>query len=355
MTVAATIKALSRFAGRRNECLGVDLGSHTIKMAQLKSVGGRWTVTNRLTLPVADAMTSDESFSVDQLGDFLKPLSRRPLSNRQACSCVLPSSAVDIRSVEVPPGTAREVDQMATEALRDAMPSFDDRIVKLWHHSISPHDMAVVSGVSVHCEAAESIVDDLGGVGLNCYRMDSLPFALARASTLTPDYRPDQSVGMLDWGHRTVTLVIAKGGRPEFIRSFRDCSGLSAVNAIAEGLKITPQEALAALCTARLFENDNSASRSAIGRAIEQLLQADLQRVADELHKTLMYLRHHASRIQPTVLQLAGGMATVDNIAEFIQEQSGIETKVWSLDASNAAPSDPLFATAFAASVREVC
>ena len=331
--------------------LGIDIGTTSIKMARVNMTGGRWTISNRLVLPVRDKRTKyspDDGFR--GLADELNILRSRTLATRHDCSCVLPMSLTDIRSVEVPDGADSDVHQMAVEALKDCYPDFDQRVTKSWRHSETPHDMAMVSAVSVRTGIAEQIVADLDGVHLKCVSMNSLPFMLARAAEMSHAVNDHQPVGLLDWGHSSVTFVVARQGRPEFVRSFRDCSGGSAVCSLSEGLQLDEDDIRHVLATCGLPSTGTSPDAHGISQSVRQMLMPEIEKVCGELQKTLMYLRHHLRPLLPARLLLFGGMASIPNIADAFQEHCRIETFPWSLNADNSHSTDPIYAVAMAAS-----
>lgn len=335
--------------------LGIDIGSSSIKMARMKWQSGRWTITNRLLIPVEQP---SENLEQDLRGGFLaqplQVLQNRPLKNSYDCSCVLPMSVTDIRSVEIPQGNADEVRQMATEALRDASPDFDERVTTLWQHSVTPHDLAMVSGISVSNPVGESIVSDLSQVGLRCSEIESLPFALARAAEMTPSGCCTQPIGLLDWGHESVTFVVSYRGRPEFVRTFRDCGSGETLTAVAKGLDMSVEDTRHVLAACGLPKGKSDSSTAAISRTVEQLMIPEMRNIAAELRKTLLYLRHHLSRILPARLMLFGGMAAVPNLDHVFQDLCDIETCPWSLNADNSHHTDPVYAVALATSAREI-
>ena len=336
--------------------LGIDIGSSSIKMARMEWHGGRWTITNRLLLPVDKLPDDIERGLADGfLSQTLQVLKKRPLSNSHHSSCVLPMSVTDIRSVEVPNGNAKEVDQMATEALRDASPDFNQRVTTLWRHAVTPHELAMVSAVSISNLTGEGVVNSLSEVGLRCCSIESVPFAMTRAASMSPGGRTTQPVGLLDWGHDSVTFVVAYQGRPEFVRSFRNCGSRFILKTLAEGLSMSTEDTRHVLAACGLPGNSaGQQNNNHISRTIEQIITPEIQNVAAEIRKTLLYLRHHISRILPSRLILFGGMAAVPNIAGLFQDQCGVETKPWSLDADNSHHTDPTFALALATSAREI-
>ena len=175
-------------------------------------------------------------------------------------------SLTELRSVDVPVGTESDVEQMALESLKDLYPDdFDDRITRLWRQNETGYDLAHVASLSLPDILGVRIVEQLSAARLNCGAIDGLPFALARAADMSPIGRGGQPIALLDWGHTSVTFVVSRMGRPEFVRTFRDCGSHRSVDAIAQGLGLSHSDALNVLTTFGLPGNRARCRRS-IGR-----------------------------------------------------------------------------------------
>lgn len=334
---------------RRDALLGVDIGSSSVKMVRLRRESGRWQIANRLTLPYeaeSDSLTDD--LLAGKVGRQLHVLKQRKLTGLEECCCVLPAQLTDIRTVEVPQGSEREVTLMAGEALRDSFgDESDHRVTRLWLHHHSPHDLAMVSGISTRTDVGEQIVADLNQAGFDCRSMVSLPFTLAQAASMSACARGPHPVGLLSWQHSGATFVVTKDDRPEFMRQLRDCSGRQVEQRLQDGLNISREEAVSVLST---FGLSAAGDTCGVGQAVEKIIQPDLQQLAAEIKKTMLYLRHHLPSLLPGRIVLFGGMATVPHISSAIEQISGVETRPWSLESETSHASDPLFALAIAAS-----
>ena len=352
MIKLSTTRQHRRKGGTRRNTLGIDIGTGAIKMARMVWQDERWTVGNQLVLPIR---TTPRDFPQEVcdglLSEQLRPLQNRPLAQKHDCACVLPMSLTELRSVDVPVGTESDVEQMALESLKDLYPDdFDDRITRLWRQNETGYDLAHVASLSLPDILGVRIVEQLSAARLNCGAIDGLPFALARAADMSPIGRGGQPIALLDWGHTSVTFVVSRMGRPEFVRTFRDCGSHRSVDAIAQGLGLSHSDALNVLTTFGLPGN----RAAAVAQSVDSLIAPELQRIGGELRKTLLYLQRHVSSLIPSRLVLFGGMATVPNVAGAVQAHSNVETSVWSLTGDNSNRCDPLYAVAMAASVGEL-
>src|SRR5688572_20825929 len=123
------MSVLNCTAGRNNRAtatrrakrgwIGIDVGTHAIKLAQLERyaagirIAGRWTLVDP-NHALATAPTSDSTPLADQLSN-IKTLKR--LFSGSKCAAVLPTSLVEFRNFEVPAGSHAELQRMAGEEL----------------------------------------------------------------------------------------------------------------------------------------------------------------------------------------------------------------------------------------------
>lgn len=339
---------LTRLRRARRSLTGIDIGTDSIKLAQVERQGTDWKLANCLTIPsVSSTAELTDALRSGALAKALSRLGNRSRSRLLNVACALPMSTIDLRTVDVPVGSEEEVQQMAMESLRDIFEEdFDDRVTKTWLHSIRDSDnMTEVSAISVRSDMVEHMAEDLHSHRLNCRILDGLPFALTRAAGMLPDHQPGQPVAIVDWGHTSVTLVIALNGKPEFIRILRGCSGSTAERLLFEGLGVLPGEARQLLATVGLPHEDDSGASAALKRTIGSLLSQWHRTFSREVQKTLTYLRHHRSRLAPGQVILTGGIAAVPNIVPHLQEACDLPIVPWSLSGNR---NESLFATAIA-------
>lgn len=349
-----TVSNKARSGKRKNQSsiLGIDIGCSSIKMARIARTNSGFRIANRLVLPFEDQAFLDLPSLVEsgQLRKRLSVLSEQPLRERQTCCCVVSMSATEFRSVEVPDGSQTEVELMARESFRDSLPDFDERIVKTWKHTQSPHGMAMVSGISMPVDLSETIVHELGRAGLDCISLHSQPFALAGAMSLMSSDSAPSTIGLLSWEHTNAFFVAIHNGRVEFVRTLRDCGGHAVLKRIAEGLQLSQTDAASILMRFGVAGSEHRSDTSGIVDFIQQIIHPELQNICYEFRKTLTYLQHHLPALLPEQIRLFGGMGIVPNLSSLMEAECDIPTLPWSLNASNSLSTDPLFAGAIAAS-----
>ena len=112
---------------------------------------------------------------------------------------------------------------------------------------------------------------------------------MTRAADMTAGGCSTQPVGLLDWGHESVTFVVAYHGRPEFVRSFRSCGSGRVLTTLQEGLGLSEEDARHVLAASVLpGKSRSSIAPTALNRTVEQLVTPEIQRVAAKVKKTLL-------------------------------------------------------------------
>ncbi|MCA9051765.1 MAG: hypothetical protein KDA89_23665, partial [Planctomycetaceae bacterium] len=348
--------------------LGIDIGTNTLKMAQAERRRDGWQIVNRIVLPLPE---SAGEFDGDIRGDVnsdnigggrfdvvrrqLQRLGERPLATSPECVCVLPRDVTDFSTLELPDGDAAELSQMAQEALKDVyVDDFDQRTIQCWRNSVIVQGMAEVLTVSVPTATAEDLIGSLAGGRLDCRCLDPLPIALARAAAMTRIGHAVAPAALLDWGHSGITFVVSQYGRPAFVRTLRGRGSSQFLTSVCEAMNLSVSDARNLVAAVVLPGENNGGGQ--ISTVLRSLLAPELQHLAGELKRTLLYLRHHRPKLVPSHLTLFGGMAAVPNIAGKVRPVFTLPTNVWSLGAENSNSADPMFAAAIGASAeRLVC
>ena len=336
----------------RASILGIDLGTSSVKMARMEVLLGRWTVSSRLVIPAEESVAGFYTASdIDMLSQQLAVLANRPTESNQECICVLPRSICDFTQIEVPFGSDAEVKTAAIEAIQSQMgDAFQARSFQMWRHSDSAEEMATVSCASYHQAVAQRVMDQLKSVGLKCVGVECHPFAIARACQLSRLGQTNGPIAILDWGHSAVSLMIVMNGQPQSYRLLPGCSAANAIHLVAKQLAIPIDEAQQLLNGCSLPSRFSDYKSDTLSERLLEFMMPEFRKVAEQTQHLLRHLRKNNPQSVPGSMLLMGGMGAIENLAQLLQQLTGIETSSWALDSEHAHASDSVYATAFAAS-----
>jgi type IV pilus assembly protein PilM len=353
------VLALSRRLG----WIGVDVGTHTVKLAQAVRNGAEVRLHRAAVIQRPAAWSGDDAIALEQpitsVPEIRAALECGGFSGRDAI-CSLPMNACQLRSLNVPPGTDRErrtmiADELAEDwqELRQPM-EFD-----FWEMETGRTEKGTDSyNVSVLAASRHwvgQVWRDCRKAGLDCWAVDGAPLAMARALTLIGGVSSGRRVLAVDWGYSNTTLCIVGDERPLYTRRIQGCTFGLVIEGIMRAFNITLDEAQHLADTQGLaiensapdapssqnsptvgIENARGKALSHVDRSIQTALTAAAESPIEELIKqirrTLQFMEAQRRHLQPTAIWLMGGGASLANAASFLQHAAGIPVNVWQME-----------------------
>jgi len=307
----------------------LDLGMQSIRLAEF-SLAGNGSLTllrgarrELLVDPALDSSRPDQASLA--LGEILK--SWKVKSGRVAC--VLPAHTVFTRVVplDVPGGISGQVDAVAHFEAQQNIPFPLDEVV--WDYVVMgelPSGAVNIVFLAVKTDLLESLCSTVTHSGLTIASVTTAPLALYDAFRLGQSEGPRHAALLLDIGSRTTNMVTIGAG-PFFCRSI-PAGGFAVTAAISKDINATLEESEHLKVTRGSvglgpgFEPPADPVEANLAKITRQTLiktQADIAR-------SLGYYRTNLGGIDPSVILLSGGMASMPYLAEFIQEKFQKET-----------------------------
>jgi type IV pilus assembly protein PilM len=307
--------------------IGVDIGKHTIKAAQLVTGGGRQRVLALLLLPRPEPQQDVGAADALALREVLK---------RQGfCGNRIAVAAPDHRllraTLEVPSkvagAPAEQIIRMELSRLHNVAPdSFE-----MAHWELRPTDnpRPMMQTLAVGCphEAAEAVLDTFEGAGFRVAALDVRSAAVARACR--PLILPaPQITAIVDLGWRSTSVLFVCGlsliyertvpGAPvaELAVRLTETFGIAAASAYQVIGAIGPgTEEPAGPCDAESLD------------AIRKHVRAHFDRLIEELRVPLSYANRQFPGEGVKRMCLIGGGAGVPHLASYFQARLGIEVR----------------------------
>jgi Tfp pilus assembly PilM family ATPase len=341
--------------------IGIDLGASTVKLAQVvRCASGlrlRTALVSRTSPAGPQAAPGGESELAD-LGDEIRgALEARGGFRGRDAACMLSMPYTDLRAFSIPAGTPAERRAMVAHELAVALgESAAVRDFDFWETDSSLESGGVrldnVNVLSLATSTTRQVASCFANAGLSLRVLDGLPTALARAAALGD--LEEGPVAAVDWGFASATFCIAWNGRPLFTRQLRDCALAGLLDDVSRALELRPDEASQLLVTRGVAgQTPGDAPLDDVQVILTDIAAAHLARLADQITKTLAYLRVQRPGLTPRRCVLCGGGATVRNVTAALGEKLPLPTSAWSLrGAFDESPywQPPVFAAAAALS-----
>jgi Tfp pilus assembly PilM family ATPase len=338
-----------RFRPRLLGGIGIDVGSRTIKVARVARQPDGWSLALARIVPVPEEAPVDpETLAEGTVGRLIGL--HLPAAVRDGCreaACLLPMSSIQMQTVELPAGSDGELRQMIEVELEPRSPRgcefdyFENTGFLAGETDLKPYTV-----FSIESEAAGGLAEGLWDAGLRCERLETLPCALAQAVRLV-QLGSTSPVAALDWGASTPTFTLISQGSAVFCRPLREC-GLGLFTDLGRsrfGCSVDEFHELLATCWR--FEAGKSlemmaetgTAQSAVApvgaenlrRELAELAKPSFERLQQELHKTLGYLRQQSADLVPERVWLFGGGALVPDVEQRLTDRTGLETRIWHL------------------------
>jgi len=316
--------------------IGIDLGTHAVKLAQVERRGGRLQLVDAIAIRRSEAWPAGDEEPLSSSNEIRAALSLGGNFAGRDAAVTLPMAVCDVRACTIPAAAdadtkraiLHELDTVYgdTEATRD----YD-----FWTTSAADDEETQNAiAMSIPSFWTSRVARDLTESRLIGNVLDGLPLAMARAVTLgTANSSSAQTAGpvaALDWGYHRATLCTVEGGRPRFVRTLRNAGFESIVTAVRQRLEVTAEEAQKLLWEHGLPSKATGAG-SELQEVLEEVTHDAMGSFLDELSKTIGFLQGQRRELAPHRLILFGGGATVRNIAEFLAERVELPAETWRL------------------------
>lgn len=241
-------------ASKLSSVLGIDIGSHSIKVCEVKASGGSATVSAVGVTPTPEgAVDYSGVYNSEAVGNALKQiLSQVGASSSSAVVTIAGQHSVLVRVVEVPRmDQDKELKSHMEWEINKNIPFAETTIMSDYKvlPSADPNspNMEVVMAMAPQ-SAIDTILDCIKRSGKKPVAIDVEPLGIARSvATSYPEYSNEQGVVMVDIGHSTTCINIYERNSLVLPRPV-PLGGEMMTRAIADAMQTGVQDAEAYKC-----------------------------------------------------------------------------------------------------------
>ena len=327
--------------------IGVDVGTHAVKLAQVMRDGAQVRLHRAAVIERPASWSSDNTLANEQpitsYPEIRAALECGGFSGRSAV-CTLPMNLCELRGLNLPPGNDHERHTMAADELAE---DWAERKTPLefdfWELDTGRAEKSTDTfNVNILAAARPWIVQlwrDCRQSGLDCWAIDGVPLALARAVGLVAGRDSTRRALAVDWGFSNTTLAIVGESRAWYSRRIPDCAFHKVLNAVMDMFDVTLEQAqhlvdayglTSSMSTSPIDQEIQPAITAAASDALEQLVR--------QLARTLQFAESQRRHLQPEAVWLMGGGASMRNINHYLTEALKLPVHVWTLSAADATP-----------------
>lgn len=201
-----------------NSVVGIDIGSQTIKVAEIQNRGREWSINALGVAPTPDGLVDQNGiYDTDVLGAAVKELCQKSgVSVGNAVVSIAGQASILVRTLEVPKMTPVELKQHMEWEISRNQP-FAELTVQSDYKAFPVTDQAAQNMDVVMAIAAQSAVDTIMGIGKKAgkavYAIDVEPLAIAR--TLSAEYSEyaNETICVIEIGHKSTSINVYRNGQ----------------------------------------------------------------------------------------------------------------------------------------------
>jgi type IV pilus assembly protein PilM len=312
-----------------------------VKLAQVVRDGasvrlrGAAVIRRPATWSATDSLAQDQPVSSQP--ELRAALECGGFSGRNAV-CALPMNLCQLRSLNIPPGTEGErrtiiADELAEDwaALRNPMEfDFWEMDAGRGDKNTDPFNVSVLAASRLWIG---QVWHDCRRSGLDCWAVDGVPLAMARAVSLMGRLGAGQRALAVDWGYSNTTLCIVGEDRALYSRRLSDCAFGRVLDAIVERFAVTLDEAQHLAETEGLAAaNGEVTAERDLQLAIFEAAAPALDELIRQISRTLQFTETQRRHLQPSAIWLMGGGASMNNVAAYLSGALSLPVQIVSLE-----------------------
>ncbi len=302
---------------------GLDIGSHTLKVAQVEKAGNQYRLVALGMSPApAGGILSEAVNDQTQLSEAIKKLKSEAKITTNNVAAALPEDKIFTRVIEMPLLKEDELESAIKWEAEQYIPlpldevTLDYQIASMPDQKASQEKKMEVLLVASPKQLIDRYLKVLEGAGLRPASLETEIIAIAR-SVAPPDSTP---VLVVDLGARATDMAIVDKGQIVFTRSI-GTAGEALTRAVATELKLEPGQAEE---YKKAYGVDPKQLEGKVKGAIGPILDV----VVKEMEKALEFYRSRHKETPVSRAVLTGGTAGLPEVVSLIAQKLGIEAQL---------------------------
>lgn len=311
------------FGSPKKDIVGVDIGSHSIKLVQLRESKGVYHLVSVGIAPlppeaIVDGAIMDSSTVVEVIGNLVQSLKLKT----KAVATSISGHSVIIRKIQLPIMTEEEMEASIQWEAEQYIP-FEISEVNIDFQILGP-DPKDPSQMNVILVAAKKdFVNDYVAVfsecGLAPTVMDIDCFAMENAFESNHEINEDEVVALVNMGSSAMNVNVLKEGVSVFTRDIT-VGGNMFNEELQKRLGLSEEDAESVKLGGTLDGVEKSSIDEVLADATENLLQ--------EVQRSLDFFSATSSDDKIQRVFITGGVSRFPNVQTLLQERLGINVEI---------------------------
>lgn len=306
---------------KKRETVGIDVGSSSVKLVQLKEQKGTYHLVNVGILPLsAEAIVDNTLMDSSSIAEAIKNLVKSLNVKANEAACSISGNAVIIRKIVLPAMTSEELEEQIQWEAEQYIP-FDINDVNIDFQILNQdeHDPSRMSVLLV--ASKKDIVNDYIAVfnetGLRLAVVDVDSFTVQNAFEINYDTFPEEVIALVNIGANIMNLNIVKGGASLFTRDVQ-LGGSIYTDEIQKQFGVSSEEAE----SIKISGNCPDPGR------LQDIVTRLNETLALEMRRSLDFYNSTASEGKIGKVYLSGGASKTVMLAEAVSQRLGVPVEI---------------------------
>lgn len=302
---------------KKKEVIGIDVGSSSVKLVQLKDIKGSYQLLNAgiFALP-PEAIVDNSLMDSSSIAATIKNLVSSLGIKVKDVACSISGNSVIIRKIVLPAMPQEELEDQISWEAEQYIP-FDINDVNMDFQILSP-DSNDPSKMNVLLVASKKdIINDYVSVfseaGLHLSVVDVDSFSVQNAFEINHDAVPNAIIALINIGASVMNINVIKDGITLFTRDVQ-MGGNLYTEEIQKQLGMSGQNA----------ESGKKLANETNNRPLLDVLVKVNETIIQEIRRSLDFYNSTASDERITGVYVSGGGSKVYKLIEMISEKTGL-------------------------------
>ncbi len=306
---------------RKKELIGIDIGSTSIKLVQLRETKGGYELVKvgMASLP-AEAIVDNALMDIAVIVGALRELTTGLKVKVKQAVCSLSGNSVIIRNISFPVMTFQELEEQINWEAEQYIP-FDINDVNIDFHILGPDEVDPQKMNVILVASKKDIIRDyvtlFNDAGITLTVIDVDAFALQNAFELNYAPSADEVIALVNIGDATMNLNIVRNGESLFTRDIQWGGGQYTG-------KIRQKRAISADEAEKLKLSDSATDDESLREIILQCNES----LALELYRSMDFYSANAGPGRITKLYVSGGCCKTPFLLDAIRERLNIPVEI---------------------------
>jgi len=306
---------------KKKEVIGIDIGSSSVKLVQLKVLKGSYQLLNAGIVPlppeaIVDNAIMDNASIVDAIKSLITSLGVKT----KEVVCSISGNSVIIRKISLPVMPVEELEDQITWEAEQYIP-FDINDVNMDFQILSPDNVDPTKMLVLLVASKKDIINDYvtvfseAGMQLSVVDIDS--FAVQNAAEINHDFGMEDVLALVNIGASVMNINIIKNGTSLFTRDVQ-IGGNLYTEEIQKQLSVSSEEAESLKILAA--ETNNAELFDVIKKVNETITQ--------EIRRSLDFYNSTTGDDRITNVMVSGGASKGYNLLDSIRDKIGLPVEL---------------------------